>query len=176
MWKFNVIPQSESEFGFDTWENDAWQWTGNVSAWAPLSADLERGLVYVVTDPPTNDFWGGFHPGQNLFATSILALNARTGERQWHFQTVHHDIWNYDNPTAPNLVDVTVDGRRIPMLVQTTKQGFAYVFNRETGEPVWPIEERPVPQGHVPGEYYSPTQPFPTRPAAFELQKSPRTS
>ena len=144
-WKFNVIPQSESEFGFDTWENDAWQWTGNVSAWAPLSADLERGLVYVVTDPPTNDFWGGFHPGQNLFATSILALNARTGERQWHFQTVHHDIWNYDNPTAPNLVDVTVDGRRIPMLVQTTKQGFAYVFNRETGEPVWPIEERPVP-------------------------------
>ena len=100
LWKFNVIPQSESEFGFDTWENDAWQWTGNVSAWAPLSADLERGLVYVVTDPPTNDFWGGFHPGQNLFATSILALNARTGERQWHFQTVHHDIWNYDNPTG----------------------------------------------------------------------------
>ena len=171
LWKFNVIPQSESEFGFDTWENDAWQWTGNVSAWAPLSADLERGLVYVVTEPPTNDFWGGLHPGQNLFATSILALNARTGERQWHFQTVHHDIWNYDNPTAPNLVDVTVDGRRIPMLVQTTKQGFAYVFNRETGEPVWPIEERPVPQGHVPGEYYSPTQPFPTRPAAFELQE-----
>ena len=170
MWKFNVIPQSESEFGFDTWENDAWQWTGNVSAWAPMSADPELGLVYVVTDPPTNDFWGGFHPGQNLFATSIVALNARTGERAWHFQTVHHDIWNYDNPTAPNLVDITVNGERIPALVQTTKQSFAYVLNRETGEPVWPIEERPVPRGHVPGEYYSPTQPFPTRPAAYEMQ------
>ena len=170
MWKFNVIPQSESEFGFDTWENDAWQWTGNVSAWAPMSADPELGLVYVVTDPPTNDFWGGFHPGQNLFATSIVALNARTGERAWHFQTVHHDIWNYDNPTAPNLVDITVNGEQIPALVQTTKQSFAYVLNRETGEPVWPIEERPVPRGHVPGEYYSPTQPFPTRPAAYEMQ------
>ena len=170
LWKFNVIPQSESEFGFDTWENDAWEWTGNVSAWAPLSADSERGLVYVVTDPPTNDYWGGFHPGDNLFATSILALDVRTGEREWHFQTVHHDIWNRDNPTAPNLLDVTVDGRRTPILVQTTKQAFAYVFNRETGEPIWPIEERPVPRGHVPGEWYSPTQPFPTRPAGYDLQ------
>ena len=170
LWKFNVIPQSESEFGFDTWENDAWRWTGNVSAWAPMSADPERGLVYVVTDPPTNDYWGGFHPGQNLFATSILAIDVRTGERRWHFQTVHHDIWNRDNPTAPNLLDVTVDGQRIPILVQTTKQAFAYVFNRETGEPVWPIEERPVPQGNVPGEYYSPTQPFPTKPAGYDLQ------
>ena len=170
LWKFNVIPQSESEFGFDTWENDAWQWTGNVSAWAPLSADPELNLVYIVTDPPTNDSWGGFHPGQNLFATSIIALDVRTGERAWHFQTVHHDIWNYDNPTAPSLVDVTVDGRRIPILAQTTKQAFAYVLNRATGEPVWPIEERAVPRGHVPGEYYSPTQPFPTRPAAYEMQ------
>lgn len=170
LWKFHVIPQSESEFGFDTWESDAWQWTGNVSAWAPLSADPELDLVYVVTDPPTNDNWGGFHPGQNLFATSIIALNARTGERQWHFQTVHHDIWNYDNPTAPSLVDATVDGQRVPMLVQTTKQGFAYVLNRATGAPVWPIEERAAPRGHVPGEYYSPTQPFPTKPAAYEMQ------
>ena len=170
LWKFNVIPQSESEFGFDTWENDAWQWTGNVSAWAPLSADSERGLVYVVTDPPTNDYWGGFHPGDNLFATSILALDVRTGQREWHFQTVHHDIWNRDNPTAPNLLDVTIDGREVPILVQTTKQAFAYVFNRETGEPIWPIEERPVPRGHVPGEWYSPTQPFPTKPAAYDLQ------
>ena len=170
LWKFNVIPQSESEFGFDTWENDAWRWTGNVSAWAPLSADSERGLVYVVTDPPTNDYWGGFHPGDNLFATSILALDVRTGQRQWHFQTVHHDIWNRDNPTAPNLLDVTIDGRETPILVQTTKQAFAYVFNRETGEPIWPIEERPVPRGHVPGEWYSPTQPFPTKPAAYDLQ------
>ena len=171
LWKFNVIPQSESEFGFDTWENDAWRWTGNVSAWAPLSADSGLGLVYVVTDPPTNDYWGGFHPGDNLFSTSILALNARTGEREWHFQTVHHDIWNRDNPTAPNLLDVTVGGRRVPILVQTTKQAFAYVFDRATGEPIWPIEERPVPRGHVPGEWYSPTQPFPTRPAAYDLQE-----
>ena len=170
LWKFNVIPQSESEFGFDTWDNEAWQWTGNVSAWAPLSADEALGLVYIVTDPPTNDNWGGFHPGQNLFATSIIALNTQTGTRQWHFQTVHHDIWNYDNPTAPNLVDVTVDGQEIPILVQTTKQGFAYVLNRKTGEPVWPIEEKSVPAGYVPGEYYSPTQPFPTKPRAYEMQ------
>ncbi|MDH3223048.1 MAG: PQQ-binding-like beta-propeller repeat protein [Gemmatimonadota bacterium] len=168
-WTFNVIPQ-EGEFGNETWENDAWKWTGNVSAWAPLSADPDLGLVYVVTDPPTIDYFGGFHPGDNLFATSILALDTETGERRWHFQTVHHDVWNYDNPTAPNLVDITVDGERIPALVQTTKQSWAYVLNRETGEPVWPIEEREVPQSDVPGEHLSPTQPFPTKPAAFEMQ------
>ena len=169
LWTFNVIPQ-EGEFGNDTWENDAWKWTGNVSAWAPLSADPELGLVYVVTDPPPVDYYGGFHPGDNLFSTSILALDVRTGERRWHFQTVHHDVWNYDNPTAPNLVDINVDGREIKALVQTTKQGWAYVFDRETGEPVWPIEERPVPQSNVPGEKLSPTQPFVTRPAPFEMQ------
>ena len=169
LWTFNVIPQ-EGEFGNDTWENDAWKWTGNVSAWAPLSADPELGLVYVVTDPPPVDYYGGFHPGDNLFATSILALDVRTGERRWHFQTVHHDVWNYDNPTAPNLVDITVDGRDVKALVQVTKQGWAYVLDRETGEPVWPIEERPVPQSDVPGEKLSPTQPFVTRPAPFEMQ------
>ena len=169
LWTFNVIPQ-EGEFGNDTWESDAWRWTGNVSAWAPLSADPELGLVYVATDPPTVDYYGGFHPGDNLFATSILALDVRTGERRWHFQTVHHDVWNYDNPTAPNLVDITVDGRDVKALVQTTKQGWAYVLDRETGEPVWPIEERPVPQSDVPGEQLSPTQPFVTRPAPYELQ------
>ena len=168
-WTFNVIPQP-GEFGHDTWENDAWQWTGNVSAWAPLSADPDLGLVYVVTDPPTIDYFGGFHPGDNLFSTSILALDTETGERRWHFQTVHHDVWNYDNPTAPNLIDITVDGRQIPALVQTTKQSWAYVLNRETGEPVWPIEEREVPQSDVPGEHLSPTQPFPTRPAPYEMQ------
>ena len=150
-WTFNVIPQ-EGEFGHETWESDAWSYTGNVSAWAPMSADPDLGMVYVVTDPPTIDYFGGFHPGDNLFATSILALDIETGERRWHFQTVHHDVWNYDNPTAPNLVDITVDGVDIPALVQTTKQGWAYVFNRETGEPVWPIEEREVPQSDVPGE------------------------
>ena len=169
LWTFNVIPR-EGEFGNDTWENDAWKWTGNVSAWAPLSADPELGLVYVVTDPPPVDYYGGFHPGDNLFSTTILALDVRTGERRWHFQTVHHDVWNYDNPTAPNLVDVTVDGRDVKALVQVTKQGWAYVLDRETGEPVWPIEERPVPQSDVPGEKLSPTQPFVTRPAPFEMQ------
>ena len=169
MWTFNVIPQ-EGEFGNDTWENDAWKWTGNVSAWAPLSADPELGLVYVVTDPPTIDYYGGFHPGDNLFATSILAIDVQTGERSWHYQTVHHDVWNYDNPTAPNLVDINVDGRAIKAIVQTTKQGWAYVLDRETGEPVWPIEERPVPQSDVPGEQLSPTQPFVTRPAPYEMQ------
>ncbi len=169
LWTFNVIPQ-EGEFGNDTWENDAWMRTGNVSAWAPLSADPELGLVYVVTDPPTIDYFGGFHPGDNLFATSILALDVRTGERRWHFQTVHHDVWNYDNPTAPNLVDINVDGRPVKAIVQTTKQGWAYVLDRETGEPVWPIEERAVPQSTVPGEQLSPTQPFVTRPAPYEMQ------
>ena len=124
----------------------------------------------MVTDPPPVDYYGGFHPGDNLFATSILALDVRTGERRWHFQTVHHDVWNYDNPTAPSLVDITVDGRDVKALVQVTKQGWAYVLDRETGEPVWPIEERPVPQSDVPGEKLSPTQPFVTRPAPFEMQ------
>jgi len=168
-WTFNVIPQ-EGEYGNNTWENDAWSYVGNVSAWAPLSADAELGLAYVVTDPPTIDYYGGFHPGDNLFSTTILALDIETGARRWHFQTVHHDVWNYDNPTAPNLVDLTVDGERVPALVQTTKQSWAYVLNRETGEPIWPIEEQPVPQSDVPGEHLSPTQPFPTRPAPYEMQ------
>ncbi|MFQ6045500.1 MAG: PQQ-binding-like beta-propeller repeat protein [Gemmatimonadales bacterium] len=169
LWKFNVIPLP-GEFGHETWESDAWSYTGNVSSWAPMSADLERGIVYVVTDPPTIDYFGGFHPGDNLFATSIIALDVKTGRRLWHFQTVHHDIWNYDNPTAPILADVTVQGREVPVLAQVTKQGFTYVLNRVTGEPVWPIEERPVPQSDVPAEHTSPTQPFPTRPAPFEMQ------
>ena len=164
-WKFNVIPQSESEFGFDTWENDAWQWTGDVSSWAPLSADLERGIVYIPTNAPTIDYYGGFRPGNNLFGTSVIALDVETGQRAWHFQTVHHPIWNYDLPNVPILVDVTVDGQAVPMVIQTTKQGLTFAFNRETGEPVWPIEERSVPASIVPTEQLSPTQPFPTRPA-----------
>ena len=164
-WKFNVIPQSESEFGFETWDNDAWRWTGDVSSWAPLSADLERGIVYIPTNAPTIDYYGGFRPGDNLFGTSIIALDVQTGQRVWHFQTVHHPIWNYDLPNVPILVDVTVDGEQVPMVIQTTKQGMTFAFNRETGEPVWPIEERPVPQSVVPGERMSPTQPFPTKPA-----------
>ena len=164
-WKFNVIPQSESEFGFDTWQNDAWDWTGDVSSWAPLSADMERGIVYIPTNSPTIDYYGGFRPGNNLFGTSTIAIDVETGQRAWHFQTVHHPIWNYDLPNVPILVDVTVDGQEVPMAIQTTKQGMTFAFNRETGEPVWPIEEREVPASIVPGEQLSPTQPFPTRPA-----------
>ncbi len=167
-WKFNVIPRP-GEFGHDTWENDAWQYTGDVSPWAPLSADPELGLVYVPTNPPTVDYYGGFSPGDNLFGTSLIAIDVQTGERRWHFQLVHHDIWNYDVPTAPVLLDVMHNGRKVPAVAQATKQSLLFAFNRETGEPLWPIEERPVPESHVPGEHASPTQPFPTKPAAYDL-------
>jgi glucose dehydrogenase len=168
-WKFHVIPRP-GEVGHHTWENDAWKWTGDVSSWAPMSADPERGIVYIPTNAATIDFYGGFRPGDNLFGTSLVALDVETGERVWHFQMVHHDVWNYDTPTAPVLVDVTVDGERIPGVFQATKQAFLYSFDRETGEPIWPIEERPVPPSEVPGERLSPTQPFPTRPAPYDLQ------
>jgi len=169
LWRFHVVPKPD-EFGFDTWEGDSWKYTGNISAWAPLSADSELGLVYIPTDTPTNDYYGGHRAGHNLFGTSLIAIDVKTGQRKWHFQMVHHDIWNYDTPDAPKLLDVTVGGRRIPAIAQATKQGFLYVLNRATGEPVWAMEERPVPQSDVPGERTAPTQPFPTKPAAFELQ------
>ncbi|MEX1265705.1 MAG: hypothetical protein WEA08_02205 [Woeseia sp.] len=169
LWKFDVLP-GPGEFGHETWENDAWKWTGDISSWAPLSADQERGLVYIPTNGATLDFYGGFRPGDNLFSTSLIALDVKTGERAWHFQTVHHDIWNYDNPTAPVLLDVEIDGETVPIVVQTTKQAFAYTFNRVTGEPIWPIEERPVPQSKMPGEQLSETQPFPTKPAPYDNQ------
>ena len=167
LWKFHVIPRP-GEPGHETWENDAWSYTGDVSSWAPLSADAERGIVYIPTNPPTVDYFGGFRPGANLYGTSLIALDVRTGERVWHFQTVHNDQWNYDLPNVPILVDLTVDGVEIPAVVQTTKQGFIFAFNRETGEPIWPIEERPVPQTEVPGNWTFPTQPYPTRPEPFE--------
>ena len=169
LWKFNVIPQP-GEFGHETWENDAWQYTGDISSWAPMSADAELGLVYIPTNGATVDFYGGFRPGDNLFGTSLIALDVKTGERKWHFQMVHHDIWNYDTPTAPVLLDVTQNGQTIPAVAQVTKQAFTYVFNRETGEPLWPIEERPVPQSMIPGEQLSATQPFPTKPAPYDRQ------
>ncbi|HUD97620.1 MAG TPA: PQQ-binding-like beta-propeller repeat protein [Woeseiaceae bacterium] len=169
LWKFNVLP-GPGEYGHETWENDAWKWTGDISSWAPLSADQERGIVYIPTNGATLDFYGGFRPGDNLFSTSLIALDVKTGERVWHYQLVHHDIWNYDTPTAPVLLDVTVDGKEVPIVVQVTKQSFAYTFNRETGEPIWPIEERPVPVSKMPGENLSETQPFPTRPAPFDIQ------
>lgn len=168
-WKFHTIPRP-GEFGHETWENDAWSWSGNVAAWPPFSADLERGIVYIPTETPTNDVYGGFRPGDNLFANSLVALDAGTGERLWHFQIVHHDIWDWDLPLPPILVDLTVGGEQIPAVVQVTKFANAYTFNRVTGEPVFPIEETPVPQSEVPGEQSSPTQPLPTRPAAWEIQ------
>ncbi len=168
-WKFRVIPRP-GEFGHETWENDAWKWTGDVSSWAPLSADPTRGLVYIPTNGATMDFYGGFRPGDNLFSTSLIALDVQTGRRVWHYQLVRHDIWNYDTPTAPILLDVNVNGRLVPGVFQATKQAFLYSFNRATGEPIWPIEDRPVPASKVPGEKLATTQPFPTKPAPFDLQ------
>ena len=168
-WKFHVVPRP-GELGHDTWESDAWQWTGDVSSWAPMSADPELGRVYIPTNSATIDYYGGFRPGDNLFAASLIALDVETGERRWHYQMVHHDVWNYDTPTAPILMDVVVDGREIKGIFQATKQSWVYALNRETGEPIWPIEERPVPPSNVPGETLSPTQPFPTRPLPFDLQ------
>ena len=169
LWKFHVIPRP-GEFGHDTWENDAWRWTGDVSSWAPMSADPARGLVYIPTNGATIDYYGGFRPGDNLFSTSVIALDVKTGKRVWHQQLVKHDIWNYDTPTAPILLDVNVGGRRIPGLFQITKQSYVYSFNRHTGEPIWPIEMRPAPQSKVPGEKLSTMQPHPTKPAPYDLQ------
>ena len=169
LWKFHVIPRP-GEFGHNTWENDAWQWTGDISSWAPMAADPERGLVYIPTNGATMDFYGGFRPGDNLFGTSLIALDVKTGKRVWHFQMVKHDIWNYDTPTAPILLDVNVNGRRVPGVFQATKQAYLYSFNRQTGEPIWPIVEKPAPQSKVPGEKLAATQPHPTRPAPYDLQ------
>jgi quinoprotein glucose dehydrogenase len=167
-WKFHVLPRP-GEVGHETWENDAWRWTGDISSWAPLSADPERGIVYIPTNSATQDMYGGFRPGNNLFAASLIALDVKTGKRLWHYQMVHHDVWNYDTPTAPIVMDVNVNGRRVPGVFQATKQAILYAFNRETGEPIWGFEERPVPPSKVPGEKLSPTQPFPVKPAPYEF-------
>jgi quinoprotein glucose dehydrogenase len=169
LWKFNVLPRP-GEFGHETWENDAWKTTGDISSWAPLAADAERGIVYVPTNGATMDFWGGFRPGHNLFSTSLIALDVKTGKRVWHYQLVHHDIWNYDTSTGPVLFDATVNGQRVPVVAQVTKQAWVYAFNRATGRPLWPIEEKPVPQSKMPGEQLAKTQPHPTRPAAYDMQ------
>ena len=168
-WRFSPVPQS-GEVGNETWENGSWEYSGNANVWSLMSADEELGYVYLPVSTPTNDWYGGHRLGDNLFAESLVALQCATGERVWHFQMVHHGLWDYDNPAAPNLVDITVDGRPIRAVAQVTKQGFAFVFDRVTGEPVWPIEERAVLPSTVPGERASPTQPFPTWPAPFERQ------
>ena len=168
-WTFKTIPSS-GELGGETWENDSASYSGKVTVWSMFSADEELGHLYAPTNTIAPDYYGGHRLGNNLFAESVLALDLATGRRVWHFQTVHHGLWDYDNPAAPNLVDITIDGKRIKALAQITKQGFVYTFDRMTGAPVWPIEERPVPPSNVPGERAAPTQPFPTRPAAFEHQ------
>lgn len=168
-WTFHTVPQP-GEFGHDSWQDDSWRHAGKVTVWTMMSADEELGYVYLPTNTTAPDFYGGHRPGDNLFAESLVCLDVTTGRRVWHFQTVHHGLWDYDNPAAPNLLDITVDGRRIKAVAQVTKQGYVYTFDRITGAPVWPIVETPVPASDVPGERASPTQPVPTRPAPFEQQ------
>jgi quinoprotein glucose dehydrogenase len=168
VWTFSVIPQSAKDPGADTWENESWRKSGHGNVWAPMALDQARGLLYLPTSTPSSDYYGGERPGANLFAESLVCLDAATGRMKWHFQMVHHGLWDYDNPTSPNLVTIRVDGRQIDAVAQVTKQGFTYVFDRVTGEPVWPIVERPVPtDSDVPGERPYPTQPFPSKPPAF---------
>src|SRR5262245_19464828 len=169
LWTFHTVP-SPGEFGNETSEKDSWSYSGNVAVWSSMAADEELGYVYLPIETPTGDYYGGTRPGNNLFAESLVALDARTGKRVWHFQAVHHGIWDYDFPAPPVLADVTVDGRRVRVIAQVSKQSFLYVLDRTSGQPIWPIVERPVERGDAPGEWYSPTQPFPTKPPAYELQ------
>jgi quinoprotein glucose dehydrogenase len=169
LWIFHTIPWL-GEFGNDTWEQESWSNNGNAGVWGQMSVDEQLGIVYLPVELPTGDYYGGHRPGNGLFGESLLALDLMTGQRKWHYQLVHHGIWDMDIPAAPILADITVNGRAIKAVAQPTKQGWLYVFDRVTGQPVWPIEERPVPKGDVPGEWYSPTQPFPTRPAPYDRQ------
>ena len=169
LWIFHTIPLP-GEYGRETWLNDSAVYTGNTGVWAQISVDEELGLAYLPVETPTSDYYGGNRPGDNLFSESLVAIDLYTGERKWHFQLVHHGIWDHDIPCAPILIDIMIDGRLVKAVAQPTKQVFLYVFDRETGEPIWPIEERPVPAGDVPGEWYSPTQPFPTKPPAYDRQ------
>lgn len=170
-WDFHTVPQSADEYGADTWLNDSWREAGNTNIWSIMSGDPELGYVYLPIGTPTSDYYGGHRPGDNLFAESLVAVDVETGQRQWHFQMVHHGLWDYDNPAAPNLIDVMVDGRMVKGVAQVTKQGYLYAFDRVTGEPIWPILERPVSTDtDLVGETPSPTQPFPTKPPPFEYQ------
>src|SRR6266852_5327534 len=166
LWRFDTIPRP-GEFGNETWENNSWANNGNTGVWAHITVDEELGLVYIPVETPTSDYYGGHRPGNNLFAESLVAVDLKTGVRKWHFQLVHHPIWNFDISTAPILADLNVNGRAVKAVALSSKQGFLYVFDRVTGQPVWPIEERPVAQSDVPGEKTSPTQPFPTKPPAY---------
>jgi len=167
IWVFHTVPDA-GEFGVDTWANESWRVTGHTNVWAPMTLDERRGLVYLPVSTPSNDFYGGRRPGQNLFADSIVCLDASTGARRWHFQIVHHGLWDYDMPSPPSLVSINPEGHPVDAVVQLTKQGLVFVFDRTTGRPVWPIEERPVPPSDMPGERAWPTQPFPTKPEPLE--------
>ncbi len=169
VWRFNTVP-GPGEYGHDTWEGESWKTTGHTNVWAPMSLDERRGLVYLPVSTPSNDYFGGRRPGANLFGESIVCLDAATGQRKWHFQIVHHGLWDYDPASAPNLVTMTVNGRRIDAVAQLTKQGLVFVFDRVSGRPIWPIEERSVPASTVESERAWPTQPFPTRPAPIAAQ------
>jgi len=166
LWIFHTIPMP-GEFGHDTWLNGSAEENGNTGVWTQITVDEELGLVYLPVESPTNDFYGGHRPGNNLFGETLVCVDLGTGQRKWHFQLVHHPLWDHDISSAPILADITVDGRAIKAVAQPSKQGFVYVFDRVTGKPVWPIEERPVEKGDVPGEWYSPTQPIPTKPPAY---------
>ena len=169
LWIFHTIPKP-GEFGIDTWDNDSWSYTGNAGVWGQISVDEDLGMAYLPVELPTGDYYGGHRPGNGLFGETLVAVDLMTGQRKWHYQLVHHGIWDMDIPCAPILADITVNGRALKAVAQPTKQANLYVFDRVTGQPVWPIEERPVPKGDVPGEWYSPTQPFPTRPAGYDRQ------
>ncbi len=169
LWIFHTIPKP-GEFGYDTWQNDSADYTGNTGVWGQISIDEQLGMAYLPVELPTGDYYGGHRPGNNLFGESIVAVDLKTGERKWHYQLVHHGIWDFDIPCAPMLVDITVNGRPVKALAQPTKQAFLYVFDRTNGQPIWPIVERPVEQSTVPGEKLSPTQPFPTKPPAYDRQ------
>ena len=168
-WIFHTVPGAD-EFGNDTWLGDSWRYTGNTGVWGQMTVDAELGIAYFATEMPTNDYYGGHRHGDNLFSDSLVAVDLETGERLWHFQFIHHDVWDWDLPCAPILVDITVDGREIKAVAQPSKQTWLYVFDRVTGEPVWPIEERSVEASNVPGELLALTQPFPTKPPAYDRQ------
>jgi quinoprotein glucose dehydrogenase len=170
IWTFHTIPQP-GEFGYETWPKDAWKYGGGTNTWGEISIDEKRGIAYFPLGSPTYDFYGADRIGKNLYGDCLLALDARTGKRLWHFQLVHHDLWDYDPTAAPKLLTVQHDGKPVDIVAEPTKFGFVYVFNRATGEPLWPIEERPVPKSDVPGEESWPTQPFPTKPPPFARQK-----
>ena len=168
-WIFHTIPTAD-EFGNDTWLNDSWRYTGNTGVWGQMTVDEELGIAYFSTEMPTNDYYGGHRHGDNLYSDSLVAVDLETGERLWYYQFIHHDVWDWDLPCAPILVDITVDGREIKAIAQPTKQTWLYVFDRVTGEPIWPIEERSVEASTVPGELLAPTQPYVTKPPAYDRQ------